>query len=163
MDKIKLFELIQAEHAFLDRTLALLSDAQMTQADVQGGWTVKDILAHITTWEQRCLGWLEAAERGEKPQRPEPGYTWDELDALNEQDRQASKDRPLDEVLSAYRRSYAEILARVAELPREALFDPDYYAWREGQPLWLMIAGNTHWHYEEHTATIREWLAKQPS
>jgi hypothetical protein len=43
---------IQRERAALDDTLARLSPRQMTRAGVtRGGWSVKDILAHLVEWQ----------------------------------------------------------------------------------------------------------------
>jgi hypothetical protein len=158
MDKLKLLDLIRAEHDFLARTIAPLSDAQMVQPGAQDDWSVKDILAHIVVWEQRCLGWIEAAERGETPERPEPGFTWDDLDALNERDYLADKDRPLSQVMADFRRSFAQFLAKVNNLSDAQLFDPHFYDWPPGEPLWIAVAANAHWHYLEHTESIRTWL-----
>ncbi|MBN1965344.1 MAG: ClbS/DfsB family four-helix bundle protein, partial [Anaerolineae bacterium] len=115
-DKLKLLDLIRAEHDFLMRTIAPLSDAELTQPGVMEGWSVKDILAHITVWEQRMLGWLAAETRGEAVQRPEPGWTWEQIDALNARDYEADKARSLPDVLATFHRSYAEVLATVAAL-----------------------------------------------
>ncbi len=32
-----------------------LSEEQITQVQVEGVWTIKDVLGHITSWEETCL------------------------------------------------------------------------------------------------------------
>lgn len=159
MDKAKLLDLIQAERAFVERTLSLMSREQMVQPMSEGGWSVKDTLAHISAWEQLCLSWIEAAQRGATPEAPAPGFTWDEIDRLNAKIYQDHKDHPLDDVLAYSAQSYRQMRETVEALPEEALFTPKYFAWLHGDdPLWLYIAHNAHIHYEEHMVTVREWL-----
>ena len=40
------------------------------------GWTAKDVLAHLTAWEQRLLRWIERWRETGDPGRPEVGVTW---------------------------------------------------------------------------------------
>ena len=53
-DKAELMARIDREWAALERTLALLSESQMTTAG-PGGWSAKDLLAHISAWERVLL------------------------------------------------------------------------------------------------------------
>lgn len=158
MTKAKIMNLIQSERESLERVLAGLSEEQMTQPGVESSWSVKDIMAHITDWEQRMVGWIEDSLRGEVPQRPAPGMTWDDLDRLNEQIYLLNRDRDLRDVLADFHRSYEGALVTVEALTEEDLIDPQRFAWREGTPLWHMVAGNTWEHYQEHREPIEKWL-----
>ena len=83
--KQELLNEIRRERAALDDTLALLTPRQMTRAGVtRGGWSVKDVLAHLVEWQQMNLDWYAAGLRGEKPAMPAPGFTLRELPRLNE-------------------------------------------------------------------------------
>jgi hypothetical protein len=86
-DKQKLLALIQVEYEFVERTLALISPERMLETDVQGSWSAKDTIAHLTAWERRLCGWLSQAIWGEQPTIPEPGCTWSDVDAINERIR----------------------------------------------------------------------------
>ncbi len=69
----------------LDATLAPIPARLMTRAGVtRGGWSVKDILAHIVEWQQMNLDWYATGLRGEKPAMPAPGFTLREIPRLNE-------------------------------------------------------------------------------
>ena len=60
-----LLEEIQRERNMLDETLALVPTRLMTKAGVtHGGWSVKDILAHLVEWQEMNLGWYAAGLRG---------------------------------------------------------------------------------------------------
>ena len=158
--KAQILELIQAEHEALQTVLSSLTGPQMIQAGAEEKLSVKDILAHITDWEQRMVRWIEESLQGKIPERPAPGMTWDDLDRLNEQTYLAHKDRSLGEVQSDFAASYRKALQTVDALSEADLFDPHRFAWREGEALWPMVEANTWAHYREHRESISRWLVK---
>ncbi len=158
MSKEKLIEEIQSEHLHLERTLEKTPAQQMVTPGVMDDWTLKDLLAHITVWEQRMIRWLEQTVRDEVPEMLPPGMTWDDLDQWNEQTYQKHRHRDLDEVLADFELSYPQALNVVQDISEDDLIDPNRYAWRDGRPLWVMAAANTSWHYKEHEDTITTWL-----
>ncbi len=55
---VNLFESLRQERAnFLD-ALKDLPDALLDQKDVVGGWSIKNVLAHLTDWEQVVTSFL---------------------------------------------------------------------------------------------------------
>jgi hypothetical protein len=162
ISKKEMLDLIRSEWKALWSVLKPLSREQMIQPGVESSWSVKDILAHITAWERRMVQWLEESLRGEVPERPAPGMSWDDLDGLNEQIYRENKDRPLDGVLADSRKSHEESLKVVEAMAEEDLIEPDRFGWRGGDPMWHMVAANTWWHYKEHCETITSWLVDAP-
>jgi hypothetical protein len=160
MTKSRLLEEIQSEHQRLQKTLAMINEEMMFIPGVIDEWTVKDILAHITVWEQRMVRWLGEAVSGDVPQMLPDGMTWDDLDEWNEQTYQKHRHRPVEDVLADYELSYPQALDAAKEVPEQVLMDADRFDWREGDPLWVMVAANTFWHYTEHEESIRAWLAR---
>lgn len=158
MSKDKLVADIQLERQRLEESLAELSEDQMLVPGVLDDWTVKDLLAHITVWEQRMISWVAQTVRDEVPEMLPPGMTWDDLDEWNEQTYQKHRLRPLEEVMADFQLSYPQALQAVHEVSEPDLIDPHRFAWREGRPLWVMVAANTSWHYKEHDESIRNWL-----
>jgi hypothetical protein len=156
--KIQIINLIKTGHEALLAILKPLTETQLTQSGVEDKLSVKDILAHITDWEQRMIRWIEESLQGKTPERPTPGMTWDDLDRLNGQTYLANKDRPLGEVQSDFAASYQQSLHVIESLSNADLFDPYHFAWRQGDPLWPMIAANTWLHYREHRESISRWL-----
>src|SRR5579863_2126545 len=53
--KTQLLQLIQKEHDTLDTLLCSLSEEQMVHPHIADDWSVKDILAHLTWWEQETI------------------------------------------------------------------------------------------------------------
>ena len=157
----ELLKILVRERLHWEAVIGKLSDDQYLEQGVDGRLTVKDLLAHIVDWEQRMLHWINESYAGIVPQRPAPGMTWDDLDRLNEQTYQANKDRELDEVLEASQESYSRSLDLIQNLTDEDLFDGNRFDWREGDPLWHMVAANTWWHYREHRQQVEAWLKKR--
>jgi hypothetical protein len=157
MTRSKLNSEIAAEREILETILGKLSEADMTATALDGGWSVKDILAHIVDWERRMVTWIEESLEGDGPDLS-PDWTTDALDQMNEQIYQANKDRPLGEVISDFEQSYQQSLRAVERLTDQDLLDANRFAWREGHPMWILIQENTSAHYREHHEMIERWL-----
>lgn len=156
MTKDQILDTIRQGRREFDKILAPLTEAQMIEPGAQDDWSVKDILAHISAWERRATRWVGEALRGEVTQVPVT--TEAEVDAWNARVFQENKDRELADVLAESQQSYEEIVAATEAAPEEALVDPQRYAWLEGEPLGIIVAANTWWHYAEHAESIRAWL-----
>jgi dienelactone hydrolase len=156
--KARLVELVEEEYSALQETLAQVPRERMTEPGVVGSWTVKDILAHIAAWQGRMARWVSDTLRGAVPQVLPAGMTWDDLDRWNEQTYLENRDRPLAEVLDEFARSYDQALEATRAATEDDLFDPARFPWREGRPLWVMVAANTFWHHAEHAQAIGQWL-----
>ena len=158
MTKRKLLDLIRSERKAFEEQLEGLDEEKMLQPTLDGDWSIKDILAHITTWEKRMVKWMEQTTQGETPQMLPPGMTWDDLDLWNEQTYVENKDFPLPKVLSDFHASFNQVLEIVEALSEEDLTNPERFEWRKGKPLWQIVSANTHWHYADHREQIAAWL-----
>lgn len=130
-------------------------------AESAEGWTAKDYLAHLTAWQRRLVRWFEAGRLGEARAGPEPGFTFEQVDELNDRDWNTSRDAPLQQV----RREFAQT-ADAVETLLDGLTDDDIND--AARAPWLgfearhAIAGNTYGHYEEHFAVLEELAGRQP-
>lgn len=161
--KTELLAAIFSGYNAFEKFLSPLTQEQLLTPGVNGAWSIKDNIAHITAWHQRTLSFLQAAvHKGPPDQLPE---VIDEagIDQANEQFYQANKERSLPEVLQAFRTSYIEIVGAVQALSEPELFDPGRFAWMKGAPLWHIVGGNTFEHYLEHTEIIETWLSSSRS
>ena len=161
MNKTTLLDNMQRGYAALEAILTPLNEDQVTTAGVNGDWSIKDILAHIATWQRILVERLQAANRGEKPTTLlDPYVNEAEIDRLNAQFYEESKGRPFAQVLADFRTSYRQIVEIVQTISDEELNDPQRFAWMRGEPLWRVIPGDTYAHYSEHIGSIQEWLAR---
>ncbi len=62
MTKDELLNSIRSERAILDALVSSLDDSAMSEPALADGRSVKDVLAHITVWEQLRLSKLTPGE-----------------------------------------------------------------------------------------------------
>jgi hypothetical protein len=160
---------INRERERWEALLAEVGEDRMLEPGPMGEWTFKDLAAHLTDWRERKLRRLEAAAHGQPEPPPWPADlsddTEEQVDAINAWFQQQSEAKLLGEVLNESRESYARLAEVVQLLPDEALTDPTYFAWTDGQALGEEIVnGGFFGHlYDEHEADLRRWLAERPA
>jgi uncharacterized protein (TIGR03083 family) len=158
--KVELLQHIQQARAGLEQTISQLTAGQMTASDPNGGWSVKDHLAHLATWENGLAALLEGRPRYAGMGFDEATYMHTDLDGLNAIIHERHKDRPLSEVLTDFRRAHEQILAALARLSDTDLFktyshyQPDQPGKDSGDPILKWIVGNTYEHYALHHRRI---------
>jgi len=69
--KARLLEKLNAEHESFIRLIEPLTSEQFDRAEMEGAWSVKDTLAHLTAWDKRGRKWIRDAARGKIPRIPE--------------------------------------------------------------------------------------------
>jgi hypothetical protein len=157
-NKAELLTHIQVAYDRFEALLASLREEQMTIPGVNGIWSVKDTLAHLTAWQEYQTSRLQGILSGEEP--PDPTSGLEDEDAQNDYYYQQFKDRPLQEVLARFRASYQQVMAATASLRWEALNAP--FPWYNNEvSVGAYTLGNTSEHYEEHGGLIRHWLERQ--
>ena len=158
MDKATLLDKIRTRQAEFEALLATLNEDQLNTPGVSGDWSIKDILAHLVAWQKRTLAYLDAVAR-----QGEPGVesisSDAEMDELNARFYVGNKSRPLADVMTDFKNTYARVVAAVEALSEDDLFEPNRFAWLRGDPIWEQVAGNTYEHIDEHIGSIQAWLA----
>lgn len=162
INKAQILTRIQTTHAPLETILAQLTEEQMLQPGVESKSSVKDILAHITAWEQHLIRRLQSALHEGKAEIyvVEPDEPHD-TDSVNELIFVRNQHLPLHQVRSDFHRSFQEVLQAVEALSDDDLFNPQRLAQVFNAPVERIIGSDTFYHYPEHTESIRGWLAKQ--
>lgn len=155
MDKEELLAHIRDRREQLEIILAGIKD-RFEEPGLPGGWTVKDLLAHLCFWEQSVFEAYSLLRLGETPARLDHGLPIDDLNAVI---RDESRKLPLDEVIRQENEAYHNLLGLVEQAPADELFDPGRFAWTKGESMATVVTWNTWEHYDEHLANLREWLA----
>lgn len=93
------------------------------------GRTTTDVLAHLHAWHSLCEGWIEAQRAGATVAFPAEGYSWKQLDALNESLYMAHAGRSYNAVRDALIESHDLLLALVASTPESELIERSAYEW----------------------------------
>lgn len=160
--KQELLDEMERAHQDMVRWLAARDRADKIAPVLDAGWSVKDALAHLTDWEKITIQTLTRALQGEPVKRFIPGFEYDTPDqlepvmnALNEHLYTQSKERTLDDVMGDFRATHRAMSEFIAGLSESDIFDPGRFAWRNGAPVYHMLAGNTFEHYDEHLGWIQ--------
>jgi DinB superfamily len=128
-----------------------LPEARLVQPGVVDDWSVKDIVAHVTTWEQEALEHLPLIIAGGTP----PRYAAQGgIDAFNDRATRAGRRLSLAEVLRRRDQTHARLVEFVRGQPA-ATFGGRTRARRR-------LRLDTYGHYPEHTAAIRAWRGRGP-
>ncbi len=155
--KRDLLAAIELERGKLDAVLESEAPERMSEPGVVGEWSVKDVLAHLVEWEQMALGWYWTGLRGETPEVPAPGYKWNQTPQLNRAIFEKHRDRPLEDVVAAFRASREEILGVIESLSDEDLFTSGRFAWTRKNSLGAYFVSATSSHYLWARTRIARW------
>ena len=160
LPKRQLLSEIERERTALDDMLAQLTPRQMTRAGVtRGGWSVKDILAHLVAWQQLNLAWYAAGLRGRTPAMPASGYTLRELPRFNEMLYRKHRRRSLAAVRRDYVVYHRRIIELIKSLPNRDLLSIRRFNWTG--PSWCLsdyLRASTAAHYLWARKRIGRWL-----
>lgn len=162
--KNELLREIEQERKALDDILATLQPRDMTKPGVtRGGWSVKDVLAHLVEWQRMNLEWYAAGLRGEKPAIPAPGYTLRDLPRLNQMIYRKHHRRSLSAVAADYRSYHVRVVDLIRRSSDEDLVTLGRFCWTG--PSWTLsdyLRAATAAHYLWARKRIRRWqLARE--
>jgi hypothetical protein len=117
-------------------TLDDIPESLRDERGVCGSWSVKDLLGHIATWDQRSLGYALRRQQGNVI---DSGVDWQ---TINDESFARNRDRSFVDL-------YAEMVethqALMAALPGIANLEAGW------------IADGTYEHYPQHVAQVRAW------
>jgi hypothetical protein len=145
----------------LDDHVSQLDEHTLTEVRDEGGWSVKDHLAHLAAWEQSMVHGLHGKPRHEGLGVDEETYNDHDVDAINAEIHAKHKDRPLHEVKAMLHRAQhdmSEALGRLTDHDLKEKSYSDYLPNEPGEhnatPMGAYVAGNTFAHYDEHFSMI---------
>jgi uncharacterized protein (TIGR03083 family) len=156
MNRMLFFDKLHEARREWEEVLDRIPRERMAEPMLTGGWSVKDVVAHVTWSEREMIGVLR-----------ERALVGSPLWALSTDERNAAvyaenRDRPLDEILAEARAVWADLLPLLESLTDEDLADPSRFRQlpetAPGVLPWQIFAGSTFTHDEEHAADLRKWL-----
>ena len=144
MNKQQLLKNLDRAWLQLKESFSCLTEFQMAQPGVTGTWSVKDILAHITTWEAEALKYLPLILLGSRPSRYKDLYGG--LDAFNALMTEKKRGLSLSEILLEMEATHKRLIAYINETPKELYFRETRFRRR--------LRLDTYSHYPMHTKAI---------
>jgi uncharacterized protein (TIGR03083 family) len=146
MDQHQLLKQLEKAWTALKESYAGLSDSQLTEPGVMDNWSVRDILAHVTTWEEEALKYLPLILAGGRP----PRYTqYGGIDAFNAQMTEQKRGLPLSDVLRQLDETHRRLIDYIRSVPEEHFTRETRFRHR--------LRLDTYSHYPKHAKAIREW------
>jgi hypothetical protein len=157
--KAELMERIPPARGALESVLSGLSEVQLV-APGSEGWSIKDHLAHLATWERMIVAHLQGGNDHEVVGLDEATYVAASLDALNAIIEQRNKGRSLGDVLNDFQGSHVAIVALLYGLTDADLARPYWDNDPTGRTALDKVTGDTYRHYLEHRRWINELLTE---
>ena len=161
MNKAGFLKDLDEENRQWESLLASIGEARMDQPGVAGHWSIKDIVAHITSWRRRTVARFQAVARGE----PQPAPYWPSNlqtdDDINAWFYEREHGKSVQEVLGDSRQVFQELRLAIDSIPEAVLMDPGQFPFLAGQPLTAATLFS-HFH-DEHEPDMRAWLAQHAS
>ncbi len=157
-NKSDLLTAMQTEHDALVAAVAHLTPEQVERTSTLTGYAIKDVLAHITEWEQMCLSWYQAGLRGHLPELPAPGFKWSETPALNQQIYETHREESFVEIWEQFDISYQLMRQTLLDIPEEILFTPGHYAWTRQNNMATYFISATSSHYNWGRKEVKKCL-----
>jgi hypothetical protein len=124
-----------------------LSDAQMTEPGVTAKWSVRDIVTHVTTWEEEALKHLPMILKGGTPARY--SVTYGGIDAFNALMTERKKDLSLSQVLGQQDQIHSQLIEFIDTVPEDQFVSETPFRHR--------LRLDTYGHYPRHSEPIRKW------
>jgi hypothetical protein len=141
--------LLEASHKELLAAIDGLSPEQMA-IPVFADWSVKDILAHIVSWEEYTLLDFQRVARGHMPALA--SFKQQDVDSFNALVMSLRRGFPLGQVTDELEANRRATIAALNALPDERLAQGQFAR------IWATItAGHDH----EHAEDIRKWRQKE--
>jgi hypothetical protein len=147
VNRERLLKRLDTAWVSFNASYADLSDAQLTTPGVTGGWSVRDIVAHVTTWDEEALTHLPLILTGGTP--PRYSVVYGGIDAFNARMTEQKRHLSLHEVRSQAAATHARLVELLQTVPEAHLAGDARFRRR--------LRLDTYGHYPLHADAIRRW------
>ena len=147
MKKQQLLNKLERAWASFQESYACLTEEQLLEPGVTGDWSVKDILAHVSRWEEETLKHLPHVLQGGRP--PRYAVLYGGIDAFNAQMAEQKRGLTLSEVWKQLDETHLRLIEYVQSVPEEHFTSETRFRRR--------LRLDTYSHYPIHAQAIREW------
>jgi hypothetical protein len=149
---------VQASFERFLQAIARVDQDQLLAPNLPGGWSIKDVLAHLAWWDQWLLYTFQLSGRPGPTRRPPAlfdqipaGEGW--ADNMNARVYQFNRTRDLSEIRAEFDIARQGVLELVQSLSDAEVFGADDLSTVIGQPAVPLLLG-IYEHYEEHAHEV---------
>jgi hypothetical protein len=147
MDRIQLLKKIEKAWQDLKSSYQHLPESKLLEPGVTGTWSIKDIIAHVTSWEEEALKHLPHILAGERP--PKYSVVYGGIDAFNDLTIDQTRELPLPEVLARRDETHKRLIDYLQGIPEEQIATETRFRRR-----WRL---DSYGHYPKHSEAIVHW------
>jgi hypothetical protein len=146
-----------------DALLAQMPESVRTEPALAGGWSVKDLIAHVAAYENWTAAHIRAANEGRAPtdrelygvdEMPDDPEGWD-LDRQNVAIYVRYKEMPLAEVMTFSHQAFADLVAAVEGVSDEDFTRTGAQTWTGDRTLLEVVPEQCYAHYAQHAGELR--------
>jgi hypothetical protein len=147
MDRVQLLKRVDQAWQALLASYEGLSEPEMSRPGAVGDWSIKDIIAHVTWWEEEALTHLPVILEGSRPPRYSVKYGG--IDAFNALMHERKAGLSLAEALQARDETHSRLVKYLQAVPEEQFRHETRFRRR--------LRLDTYGHYRLHAEAIRSW------
>jgi hypothetical protein len=153
-NKSQILSALREVFARWEELLTALSEEQITAPNRVAHMSIKDIVAHLTVWQQINVARLEAALQNKEPEYPQwhPEFdpeTDEELAKINQAIYESRHNHTWAEVHGEWKGRFIHLLELAESLPEKDLMEVGKYPWLREYPLSAVLSGSYE-HHKEH-------------
>jgi hypothetical protein len=163
-DKKQMMTMLKEEFDRWEGLLSGLTEEQITAPQLDADMSIKDVVAHLWTWQKRSIARLEAAMLDREPEFPEwiPGVNPDsddeKPDQINAWIFETCRDRSWPDVHRDWRAGFLRFLELGEAIPEKDLFDAGRYPWMGEYTLAHVLLASYEHHHVDHLEPLAGWL-----
>lgn len=143
----RLLRNVAQDWASFQESLSALPDAAYSEPGVVGHWSLRDLLVHITSWEEEALKAIPVILEGRR--LPRYSQLYGGIEAFNAKTQAANEGMDLSQVRSNMWSVHRQLVSQLGTLPEEALIS--------GGRLARRLRQDTYEHYREHACQVIDW------
>ncbi len=162
MNKLELLQWFTDEQQKWELLLAAIGPKRMDQPGLNGGWSMRDLVAHLTGWQR----WLVARIKAAREAQPEPPPPWPaeltleaDINAwIYEASRLSAVGRVLEDAHQVHEQMRVVIQALPDDTRIETIESKFPVVWVHAQR--FAVGEFFHHFYDDHQADVRAWLSR---
>jgi hypothetical protein len=161
--KLELLERMRAGRDEWDALIARIPETTLTAPVLTGGWSVKNLVAHVAAYEKWTASQIQAANEDRTPtdmelygveEMPPDPEGWD-VDRQNAAIYAQYKDMPLTEVMAFSAAAFGDLVAAIEKVSDDDIARPGAQSWAGDATLLEIVPGQCYAHYEQHIDELK--------
>ena len=146
MSKENILQHLDTNWQTLVDSISGLSEEDLLKSDVCGTWSIRDLLNHISTWEEEAMQNIPFILAGEST----PRYSaTGGIEAFNARSQHDKKELTLSRIKRVFYATHQRFIDYVSSIPQSSFENNSRLAKR------IRLDGYAH--YAEHSAQILQW------